>query len=149
MSSRIKLLKMNLISCENKKADEELKKDVKLFDEEEARVDYLSGIIEFTSEKSAGKNNFSIIYKNYQKLDFLRDLYEDSYPDNEKKFKSEFKKAAKLINDSTKAYSRYSRWSRVFDNLPTGSYLSCTIPNSYWRLISKDNFNKLMSKWEE
>jgi hypothetical protein len=59
-------------------------------------------------------------------------------------FKNDFNEASKIINDNTKAYRRYTRWSKIFESLPQGSYLSCTLPNSYWRLIHDKNFNEVV-----
>lgn len=56
--------------------------------------------------------------------------------------------AAKDINDSTKAYTRYKRVSEVYKHVPKGSYLSFSVPNSYWRIIHKGNFNSIIESWK-
>src|SRR5436190_21204579 len=87
----------------------------------------------------ARRNNFSTVYTNYRKLDFWKELYEEK--DND--FKKEFYLAMKEIKNSTKAYLRYSCWSEIFKKLPKCSYLSCTVPNSYWRLLYKKDMTIL------
>lgn len=143
MAQAIKDLSVNLIHCVNKDADEKFKKNITWEDEYDSRIEALSEIISYTSEKVAGKNNLSVIYTNYRYLDFFKEKYDD-----ENDFKREFLEATKKINDQTKAFKRYSRWSEAFKRLPPGSYLSCTIPNSYWRLIHKKEFDKIISSWD-
>jgi len=144
MVQAIKDLSVNLIHCVNKDADEKFKKEIAWEDDYDSRIKALSEIISYTSEKEAGKNNFSTIYTNYRRLDIWKDLYSD-----ENDFKKEFKEASKAINDTTKAYTRYCNWSKVFVRLPLGSYLSCNVPNSYWRLIKSENFDKMMEEWDK
>lgn len=143
MAQAIKDLSVNLIHCINKDADEKFKKGIVWDDDYDIRIEALSQIISYTSEKMAGKNNFSVIYTNYRFLDFYKEKYDD-----ENDFKREFLEAAKKIKDQTKAFTRYSRWSEVFKRLPQGSYLSCTIPNSYWRLIHKNEFDEIILNWD-
>ena len=144
MANSIKGLKINLINCINTEADEKLQADISWIENKDLRIEALSDIISFTSEKGAGKNNFSTIYTNYRKLDIWKDLYSE-----ENNFKKEFLEASKAINDTTKAHTRYCNWSKVFEKLPPGSYLSCNVPNSYWRLIKKQNFDKMMEEWDK
>jgi hypothetical protein len=144
MAKAIKDLSVNLVRCENKVADKKLKKDIIWIDDYDSRIEALSDIISLTSEKEAGKNNLSIIYTNYRYLDFFKEKYDD-----ENVFKKEFLEAAKKIKDQTKPFTRYSRWTKVFKRLPQGSYLSCTIPNSYWRLIHIKEFNEIISSWDD
>ena len=144
MVDSIKGLKINLINCINTEADEKLQANISWIENKDLRIGALSDIIFFTSEKGAGKNNFSTIYSNYRRLDIWKDLYTDKND-----FKKEFQQASKLTNDTTKAYTRYCNWSKVFAKLPPGSYLSCNVPNSYWRLIKKENFDKMMEEWDK
>jgi hypothetical protein len=67
-------------------------------------------------------------------LDFWRDLYIIK-EDSELGFEKGFRTIIKGTNDSTKPLTRYKRWSRVFEKLPRGSYLSCTVYTSHWRMI--------------
>ena len=128
-----------MISCKNIEADDSIRDKVEWIEEEDKRIEALSEIISFTSGSDLSLN---IIYENYRKLDFWKELYKD-----EKKFKKEFKKAENMSKDSTKPYTRYQRWSKIFEKLPVGSYLSCSIPNSYWRLITAKNYKDLISVW--
>jgi hypothetical protein len=130
MVKAIKDLKLNLIvmSCENKEADEDIFKKINWFEDEEFRIRELKEIISFTSNKNAGKNNNVTINTNYRRLDAWKELYVEKGKD----FKKEFLEASKEISDTTKPYLRYCNWK-----LPPGSYLSCNVPNSYWRLIKR------------
>ncbi len=143
MIQTIKNLKINLINLGNDEADRKLQSEISWNDDYESRIKVLSDVIAFTSEKYAGKGNFAVIYKNYRMLDFWKQLYENENED----FDKEFKLAMSKINDQTKTNVRYNRWSRIFKMLPKGSYASCAVPNSYWRLIKKKQFDEIISSW--
>jgi hypothetical protein len=147
MNQAIKDLKINLRNLENVEADNRLKSEVNWIEDKDERIDALSEVISFTSEKEAGRNNFNIIYGNYRKLDFWKELYEDK--DKENDFDKEFQLAMKKIDDKTKSNLRYNRWTKIFKMLPTGSYNSCTIPNSYWRLIHVNDFDEIIKYFNE
>jgi hypothetical protein len=144
MKQAIENLKMTLKDFGNIEADNKIKSEVKWIENEENRISVLAEIIAFTSEKDAGKNNLSVIYSNYRKLDFFKELYGE----DELNFKKDFNTAAKKNNDFTKSYIRYMRWTEIFKKLPEGCYLACTIPNSYWRLIHTDKFKEIISNWD-
>jgi hypothetical protein len=148
MCKRIKSLKITLMSCENTDSDDKLSDEIKWIDDKEARINEISGIISFTSEKEAGKGAYVTIYTNKRRLDFWRDLYKDKYNKGEEVFKNEFKEAMSKINDYTKSYTRYYRWSKINEKLPTGSYLACNIPINHWRLIHKNKFDDLVNNWD-
>ena len=143
MVDSIKELKTILINCINTEVDEKLQANISWIEDKDLRIEELKDLISFTSVKSAGRNNLSTIYTNYRRLDIWKELYSD-----ENEFKKEFQEASRAINDKTKAYTRYCNWSRVFVKLPIGSYLSCNVPNSYWRLIKKEDFDKMMEEWD-
>lgn len=144
MVKAIKDLKLNLMFCENKEADDFIINQIKWFEDEENRNRELKEIISFTSNKTAGKYNNVTINTNYRRLDAWKELYVEKGKD----FKKEFLEAVKEINDTTKPYLRYCNWSKVVNKLPPGSYLSFNVPNSYWRLIKKANFDEMMENWD-
>lgn len=148
MAKSIKELKFTLRDCENTSADIKLCNEIKWEDDSEKRLENLKDVISFTSEKEAGKNNYIVIYQNYRRLDFYKKLYEEKLEDGDAIFQNEFKSVMRSMDDNTKSYVRYARWSQIFNKLPDGSYLSCTIPNSYWRLIHSKTFEELISNWE-
>lgn len=131
-------MRVELINCENIEADEKLRREIKYNENYDDRIGELCEIIKSTS----GSSNL-IIYTNYRRLDFYKKLY-----DNEESFIKEFKEAAKKINDTTKAYTRYKRVSKVIQKLPQGSYLSINIPNSHWKIIKEKTFENLISNWD-
>jgi hypothetical protein len=146
MAKAINDLKINLISSKNVVADVDLCKQIVWIGDKDERIKSLSEIILFTSEKGSGKNNSTSIYKNYRFLDCWKQLYED-HEDEDLNFKDDFNEATKFINDNTKAYRRYTRWSKIFESLPQGSYLFCTLPNSYWRLIHDEKFDEVVKNF--
>ena len=149
MARRINNLKLYLMNCKNIDADDEICNEVNWKDDKDERIAAISEIISFTSEKNAGKNNYVTIYKNLRQLDVWRDLYEEEYDDKGQTFKIDFTKASKLINDTTKSYTRYIRWSQINEKLPPGSYLSCNIPINHWRLIHADKFKEIVDRWDQ
>lgn len=136
------------MNFENSDADDRLRNEIRWINNSEDRVSAITEVISFTSEKNAGKNLASI-YTNYRRLDFWKELYQARFSDEGVTFKHEFQEASKKINDRTKTYIRYSRWSKINEFLPKGSYLACSIPNSYWRLIYKNRFEDLVKKWDD
>jgi hypothetical protein len=104
MMKTIKDLKFKLAARENKKEDKNLKKQVVWEENDEDRIQILKEIIEFTSEKGAGKGEFLIFNENYRKLDFWKSLYEEH---EDFDFKIDFDKAS--VGDNTKPYRRYTR----------------------------------------
>lgn len=140
MVKRIKDLKITLINCQNIAADDEIKNKIVWIEDSDSRKDALADIISFTS-----KNELNIIYQNYRRLEFWKELYKDNF--NVKAFKSEFKEIEKKKKDYTKPYIRFNRWSTIFKKLPPGSYLSCNIPNTYWRLMESKRFKEIIDDW--
>lgn len=128
------------MNCQNIEADVNIKNEIKWIEDRDSRKDILAEIISFTS-----KNELNIIYQNYRRLEVWKELYKDNLI--EEAFKREFKEIEKMKKDYTKPYIRFDRWSTIFKKLPPGSYLSCNIPNTYWRLIESKRFKEIVAEW--
>ncbi|CAB4430357.1 unnamed protein product [Rhizophagus irregularis] len=72
MVNEIKNLKMILNNCENIVADNKFRNEIHWIEDPEKRKRELSDIISFTTGGS-----LTMIYKNYRKLDFHKDLYKE------------------------------------------------------------------------
>lgn len=138
MYDQIGNLKFRLRNLENEDADKRLINEVRWINNKDERIENLSEIISLTSASDHVLRN-----QNYRSLVIWNDLYDE----NEEDFVQEFQTAIKeKLNgrDTTKAYKRFSRFKEVFSYLPAGSYVSCTIPNSYWYRINNEKFRALI-----
>lgn len=139
------------MDCENQEFDKKLCNDVKWIENNDERIEALSQVISLTSEKEVGKNNSTVVYQNFRRLDFWNTLYQEKYGEGKsnKNFRNDFISASNKINDTTKARTRYDRWSKINKKLPVGSYLFCGVPISYWRLIHAKKFENIIDQWDQ
>jgi hypothetical protein len=138
MIKKIKNLRFDLLNNGNTEKDENLKNEVIWISNQADRMEEIKSIVSFINESAF---NYPIIYTNYRRIDFWRELY-----DEHEDFVKEFKEITS--DDSSKLYTKYKNWSEVNKKLPIGSYLSCAIPTSYWYRCGDKAFKKMLQEWD-
>lgn len=129
----------------NENLDREISREVNWEGNPEERKEILKDFYEASKNKKYQKSK---IYSYYKRLSVLNSLYEVNFPTSNNvysKFYLDIKDVTgKSYSEVTKFVKKIEIFTKLFNLLPAGAWAICEIPLTYWLLIYRECWEKIL-----
>jgi hypothetical protein len=147
VSKVMKLISQMKTLPPNEKIEKAAKNSVKWYDESSKRIELLHEL--YILSLSNKKKTKAELYAKLKVLSLYNLEYDRKFVKKEgeySQFQKEMKEAiCKEWSEVTKFLTKLNFFTKLFENLPPGSWTSCEIPTTYWTIIYREYWEEIIN----